>query len=74
MNVSTTISGAQIALSIAYTVGYFVMLYLFMSGEIRTPVEWRDQMSVLLGALTTGQGLILNFWFARSREQSEKET
>ena len=73
MNVSRTVSNAQIGLSVLYSIGYFVMLYLFMSGKIRTPVEWRDQMSVLLGALTTGQGLILNFWFMRARETGKTE-
>lgn len=69
MNVNRTVSNAQIALSTLYTAGYFLMLWLFLDGRIKTPIEWRDQLSVLLGVLTTGEMLILNFWFMRSREK-----
>lgn len=63
------IGRAQVTLSVIYTAGYFIMLWLFLRGYIKTPVEWRDQLSVLLGVLTTGEMLILNFWFMRQREK-----
>lgn len=67
------VAGAQVALSVIYIGGYFAMLWLFLMGHIRTPVEWKDQLGVLIGVLTAGVGVILNFWFQRSRPQ-EKDT
>lgn len=43
------------------------MLGLFLLGKIQTPPEWRDQLGILLGVLTSGVLLILNFWFTRER-------
>jgi hypothetical protein len=67
MNIDRIVTVAQIALSIVYLGGYLWLLFLFADGRIKTPVEWRDQMSVLMGVLTTGVPAILQFWFARSR-------
>jgi hypothetical protein len=67
-----TVAVAQIALSIVFLVGYFAMLSLFLLGYIRTPVEWKDQLGVLIGVLTAGVMLVLNFWFSRSRPQEPK--
>jgi len=74
VNIDRIITTAQVTLSIVYLAGYFWLLYLFAGGEIRTPAEWRDQMGVLMGVLTTGVPLIVNFWFARSRSTSVPPT
>lgn len=68
-----TVAFAQIGLSIVFLVGYFVLLALFVLGEIRTPVEWRDQLSVLLGVLTAGVMLVMNYWFSRQRQSENPE-
>ena len=60
-------AGAQIALSVVFLFGYFVMLALFLLGHIKTPPEWRDQLGILLGVLTSGVVIVLNFWFNRER-------
>lgn len=73
-DIDRVVTIAQVALSIAYLSGYFWLLYLFADGQIKTPAEWRDQMSVLMGVLTTGVPLIVNFWFARSRSTSKPPT
>jgi hypothetical protein len=65
------IGAAQISLSVLFLAGYFVMLGLFLWGKIHTPIEWKDQLSVLIGVLTAGVMLILNFWFSRSRTEAQ---
>lgn len=61
------VATAQVLLSCLFLGGYFIMLGLFLLGHIKTPVEWKDQLGVLIGVLTAGVMLILNFWFSRSR-------
>ncbi len=67
MNTARLQAGSQIVLSVLFLAGYFVMLGLFLLGEIRTPPEWRDQLGILLGVLTSGVLIIVNFWFTRER-------
>jgi Zn-dependent protease with chaperone function len=67
MSSDKTIATAQVGLSAVFLAGYFLMLALFLLGEIHTPPEWRDQLGILLGVLTAGVMLILNFWFSRHR-------
>lgn len=67
------ISFAQIALSAIFLAGYFAVLILFITGFVKTPPEWKEALIALLGVITAGVGLILSFWFSRSRE-SGKET
>jgi len=61
------LAGAQIALSVIYTAGYFGVLSVFLFGHVGTPPEWKDVLQTLLGLLTAGELLILQFWFSRSR-------
>lgn len=65
------IARAQIALSAIFLIGYFAMLALFLLGFIRTPPEWKDQLGILIGVLTAGVMLILQFWFSRSRPHEQ---
>jgi hypothetical protein len=74
VNIDRVVTAAQITLSIIYLSGYLWLLYLFANGAIKTPAEWRDQMSVLMGVLTTGVPSILQFWFARSRASEKPPT
>jgi len=67
VNTDRVVAWAQIVLSVLYVAGYFVMLAMFLLGYIRTPVEWKDQLGVLIGVLTAGVMLILQFWFSRAR-------
>ena len=61
------VAGAQIFLSLVYILGYLGILAAFLMGYIRTPETWKDQLSVMLGVLTGGVMLILQFWFSRER-------
>jgi len=68
MKTSRILATAQIALSIIFLTGYFLMLGLFLEGKVLTPPEWRDQLSILLGVLTAGVMMVLQFWFSRTRD------
>ena len=67
------ISIAQIGLSTLFLLGYFAVLILFVTGNIRTPPEWKEALIALLGVITGGIGTILAFWFSRSRESNEPQ-
>lgn len=63
---------AQIGLSALFLFGYFLMVGLFITGNVKTPPEWKDTLAALLSVLTAGVITILHFWFNRQR-QSEKD-
>ena len=63
------ISFAQIGLSVVFLLGYFAVLILFITGQVKTPPDWKEALIALLGVITAGVGGILNFWFSRSREK-----
>jgi hypothetical protein len=62
---------AQIILSAVFIVGYFGVLYAFIEGRVRVPVDWRDAMITLLGVLTANVGTICSYWFSRQRQSAE---
>lgn len=74
VNIDRVVGVAQILLSISYIVGYFWVLHLFIAGHVKTPIEWKDQVSVLMGVLTTGVPMVLQFWFARARPHEKPPT
>lgn len=61
---------AQVVLSAVFIIGYFLILWRFLDGDIRVPVEYKDMVMTLLGVLTAGVGTLLAFWFQRQREQT----
>ena len=65
------IATAQVILSVAFLVGYFSILAIFLLGWIRTPAEWKDALITLLGVLTAGVGIVLSFWFQRQRNTND---
>jgi ABC-type multidrug transport system permease subunit len=71
MDRARLIGYAQIGLSALFLGGYFAVLAAFLLGYIRTPVEWKDALMTILGVLTGAVGVILSFWFSRSRKESE---
>jgi hypothetical protein len=64
---------AQIALSVIFVAGYFLTVGLFILGYVRTPAAWEEMLKMLLGLLTAGVLLILQFWFSRARPQGEAQ-
>jgi hypothetical protein len=62
---------AQILLSAIFITGYFWVLYAFIEGRVKVPVDWRDAMITLLGVLTANVGMICGYWFSRQRQSAE---
>lgn len=65
---------AQVILSVVFLCGYFGMLWLFLDGEVHVAPVWRDQLTALIGVLTSGVLSILNFWFSRQRTVNEDKS
>jgi hypothetical protein len=62
----------QVVISAVYSVGYFVVVYMFMAGHIQVAPEHNVMFGGLLGVLTTAQVQIMNFWFGSSSGSKEK--
>lgn len=71
MNRPQVIAAAQIGLSALFITGYFFVLTMFLTGWIKTPPEWRDTLGTLLGVITGSLGVIVAFWFSRSRTETQ---
>lgn len=62
----------QVILSVLYTVGYIVVLWVFMSGEVSIAVGIKSEFNMVLGVLTAAQIQIMNFWFGSSAGSKQK--
>lgn len=62
----------QVVLSIVYTVGYFVMLYLLVSGHWSPPEGSQELVAGLVGVLTAGVVKVMDFWFGSSVGSKQK--
>lgn len=63
----------HIILSAVYTVGYFMMLYLFMTGSVEISSSLKTEFSIVLGVMTAAQTMIMQFWFGSSSGSKEKD-
>lgn len=63
----------QIILSTLYTLGYFVVMYQFVTGDIVIQPESTTAFNILLGVLTAAQTQIMNFFFGSSSGSKEKD-
>jgi len=70
-SVDTSIA-PQVILSIIYTVGYFWLMMLLISGEVTIPTDIMPMVMALLGVMTAAQSQIMNFWFGSSSGSKEK--
>ncbi len=62
----------QVIMSIVYTVGYFVVVFMFMANKIQVPPEHSVMFGGLLGVLSASQIQIMNFWFGSSAGSKRK--
>jgi hypothetical protein len=60
-------------LSAVYTVGYFMMLYFFMTGSVEISSSLKTEFSIVLGVMTAAQTMIMQFWFGSSSGSKEKD-
>ena len=67
MHTAKITAAAQVSLSVIFLAGYFGMLAAFLFGIVHVAPVWRDQLTALIGVLTGGVMLILQFWFSRQR-------
>jgi hypothetical protein len=61
---------AQLALSMLFLTGYFLVIILFMLGHARIPTDYKEAFSGLLSLMTGGGLTVLYFWFSRARGQA----
>jgi hypothetical protein len=52
----------QMTLSVIVVAGFFMILYFFLSMRGTLPVEHRELVSGMIGALTMKFGSIIDFW------------
>jgi tetrahydromethanopterin S-methyltransferase subunit C len=67
MSAAQMAARAQVFLSILFIAGYLAVLGLFLTGNIRTPPEWKDALTLLLGVITGSITTIIAYWFSRQR-------
>jgi len=62
----------QVILSVVYTIGYFGVMYMFMTGKLQVSPEHNVMFGGLLGILSAAQIQVLNFWFGSSAGSKRK--
>jgi hypothetical protein len=64
----------QGVLSILFFCGYFFVIWLFATGRINVPVDFKETFSGIIGGITSTLGVVVFFWFNRSRAPSATTT
>ena len=62
----------QVAISLAYSFGYFGVLSAFMTGNLEVQEIHTSMFNGLLGVLSAAQVQIMNFWFGSSAGSKAK--
>lgn len=62
----------QITLSAIYVLGYFVVLYAMLTGQVSIQADMRDTAENLIAMLGAPVLMILQFWFGSSMGSKEK--
>lgn len=65
---------AQFAMSILFTVGYFIVVILILLGYMRVAPDGREAFTGLIGVLTTTEVIIIGYWFSRQRQTTGSGT
>lgn len=66
----TTRSWVPAALSLAVTLGYFIILVGMMTGTLK--VSDSQALLLMLGSLSTGWGVVMAFWFGTTHDSGRK--
>ena len=59
-------------LTALFLIGYFGLLYLFVSGEIMVPLEYKELFLTLIGVITASVPQLMSFWFGSSHGSIQK--
>jgi len=62
----------QIILSMIFIGGYFALVFMLFSGEVKITEDIRDMSNILLGVLTASIPAIMQFWFGSSSGSKDK--
>lgn len=62
----------QVVLSVVYSVGYFWVVWLYLTGRVNVMLEQQAMIAALVGVLTAAQAQIMNFWMGSSHGSSKK--
>lgn len=62
----------QIILSTVFILGYFVLVFILFSGQIKIDDSIRDMSNVLIGVITANVPSIMQFWFGSSHGSKQK--
>lgn len=63
----------HIVLTFLYTIGYFLVLYFFMTGKVKVDSDIADTFNQIVGVLTAAQITIMAFWFGSSYGSKVKD-
>ena len=63
----------QFIISLIFLLGYFYNLNLFVTGQTSIPEGYDDYVKILLGLLTIGVPLVLQFWLGSSSGSKDKQ-
>lgn len=63
----------HIVLSSIYTIGYFAMLYQFMTGGVEVAEGLKAEFNMILGVMTAAQVKIMEFWLGSSYGSKVKD-
>lgn len=63
----------QVILSALYTIGYFVVMYMFITGGVTIADGIKSEFNMVLGVMTAAQIQIMNFWFGSSSGSKSKD-
>ena len=63
----------QVTLSALYTIGYFVVMYMFITGGVTIADGIKSEFNMVLGVMTAAQIQIMNFWFGSSSGSKSKD-
>lgn len=63
----------QIALTILFISGYFIIFGLVTAGTIRVPADFHDVFEQAFGAMLATVTMICNFWFGSTHSSQKKD-
>lgn len=63
----------QVILSAVFIVGYMIILYVLISGNVSIHADLKDMVLILLGLITREIPTIMQFWFGSSHGSKKKD-